>query len=128
VLSFRNLLLPAFVTDRSHVEEFVPNGGDLVVGAWMPRTVRRQPVAGFCLGIDDFLPVPRSVHHCSDLLKQIDSKSFKPDADHSNGSRQRASKIRCDDCGRSIVAPRSTCLLNDHGTSYLLAFDPPYQP
>lgn len=76
MLSFRNLLLPALVTDRSHVEEFAPNFGVLVVGAWMSRTVRRKPIAGFCLRIDDFLPVLWSVHHGSNLRKQGDDETW----------------------------------------------------
>jgi hypothetical protein len=76
MLSFRNLLLPTLVTDRSHIEEFAPNFGVLLGGARMSRTVRRKPVTGFCLRIDDFLPILWSVHHGSNSLKQGDDETW----------------------------------------------------
>jgi hypothetical protein len=35
-LSFGDLLLPALVADRPHIQHFAPNVGILIVGAGMP--------------------------------------------------------------------------------------------
>jgi hypothetical protein len=93
MLSFRNLLLPPLVTDRSHVEEFAPNFGVLVVSARMSRTVRRKPMTGFCFRIDGFLPILWSVHHRSKPLKQGDDKDVAR-AGPSDGFRHYTTKIR----------------------------------
>jgi hypothetical protein len=76
MLLFRDLLLPALVADRSHGEEFAPNLGVLVVGAWMSRTVRRKPMTGFCLCIDDFPLILWSIYHPSNPLKQSDDETW----------------------------------------------------
>jgi hypothetical protein len=75
-LSFRDLLLPPLVADRSHVQQFASNLRILIVCAGMPRAIGRKPITRLCLGTDDLLPVLRSVHHWSDLLKQGDNEDL----------------------------------------------------
>jgi hypothetical protein len=63
LLSFLTLLLPTLVTDRPHNQQFAPHLGILLVRAGVSSAIWRYPMADFCLGIDDLLPVLGSVRH-----------------------------------------------------------------
>jgi hypothetical protein len=62
------MLLPTLVTDRPHDQQFAPHFGILLVRAGVSSAIWRYPMADFCLGIDDHLPVLGPVRHFANLL------------------------------------------------------------
>jgi hypothetical protein len=72
-LPFLNPLLPALVTGRPHDQQFAPHFGVLLVGAGVSSAIWCYPMTGFCLGIDDLLPVFGSAWHFAILLHEPDN-------------------------------------------------------
>jgi hypothetical protein len=67
-LPFFTPLLPTLVTGRPHDQQFAPHFGILLVRAGVSSAICCYPMADFCLGIDDLLPVFGTAGHFVILL------------------------------------------------------------